>query len=86
MDVWLTAHQAAAHADRARQMLTTGHPNAKQPARVTERTIRSWVARKHLAHTGLDDAGQQLFRLADVARAELATRRHALRMVGITTT
>lgn len=80
---WLTAREAADHADRARQTLTAGRPDAARPARVTERTIRSWVARGHLTHTGLDDDGRQLFALADVAKAELATRARALRLVGI---
>ncbi|MER7833494.1 MerR family transcriptional regulator [Streptomyces sp. NPDC095602] len=75
---WLTAAEAAAHATRARRLLSAG------AAAVTERTIRSWVARGHLTPTGLDDAGRQLFTLPDVARAELTTRRRALRLVGIT--
>ncbi|OII63788.1 MerR family transcriptional regulator [Streptomyces sp. CC53] len=75
MPTWLTAAQAADHATRARQLLSAG------AAAVTVRTIRSWVARGHLTPTGLDDTGRQLFRLADVARAEQATRGRALRLV-----
>ncbi len=74
---WLTAADAAAHATRARRLLSAGS------AAVTVRTIRSWVARGHLTPTGLDPHGHQLFRLADVARAEHTTRGRALRLVGI---
>ncbi|MEV0963276.1 MerR family transcriptional regulator [Streptomyces sp. NPDC049910] len=74
---WLNAKESAAHATRARRLLSAG------AAEVTERTIRSWVNRGHLEVAGLDDDGRQAFRLADVARAELATRRRALRLVGI---
>lgn len=74
---WLTARQAAEHATRARRALSAG------AAEVTERTIRSWVARGHLAPRGLDNDGRQLFALADVAAAEQHTRRRALRLVGI---
>jgi hypothetical protein len=77
---WLTARQAADHANRSRQLLSV---LGRRPATVTERTIRSWVARKHLHVAGLDDDNRQLFRLADVARAEKATRERALRLVGI---
>lgn len=73
----LTATDAAAHATRARQQLSAG------AAAVTERTIRSWVHRRHLQPAGLDDDNRQLFRLADVAKAEKATRRRALRLAGI---
>lgn len=75
--VWLTARQAAAHAHQGRQLLTAG------AAAVTERTVRSWVARGHLKPAGLDDKGHQLFTLADIAHAEKATRPRALRLVGI---
>lgn len=77
---WLTAHQAAAHATQARRLLSAG------AAEVTERTVRSWVARRHLQPGGRDEDGQQLFALGDVARAELATRARALRLVGISAT
>lgn len=77
---WLTARQAAEHATRGRRLLSAGC------AAVTERTVRSWVARGHLAPAGLNDAGRQLFTLADVARAERATRARALRLVGISST
>lgn len=83
---WLTAHQAAAHANRARRVLTAGHPTAARCAQVTERTVRSWVARGHLAPAGRSEGGLQLFTLADVARAEQATRARALRLVGIPAT
>jgi DNA-binding transcriptional MerR regulator len=77
---WLTAHQAAAHATQARRLMSAG------TAEVTERTVRSWVARHHLTPEGQDEDGRQLFTLAAVARAELATRRRALRLAGVGTT
>ncbi|MFJ8844330.1 MerR family transcriptional regulator [Streptomyces cyaneofuscatus] len=73
----LTTAQAAAHAHRARQLLSAGAA-AIQPA-----TIRGWASRGHLPRTGLTKAGHPLYALADVARAELATRGRALRLVGI---
>lgn len=77
MTTWLTAQQAADHVNAARRLLSAGY------AGCSERTIRSWVARRHLTATGIDDHGHQLFALADVARAEKATRARALRLVGI---
>lgn len=77
MTTWLTAHQAAEHVSAARRLLSASY------AGCTERTIRSWVARRHLTATGQDADGLQLFTLADVARAERATRADALRQVGI---
>lgn len=74
---WMTATEAAEHADRARQALTAG------AAHITPATIRQWVRRGHLAAAGLDDHRRHLYRLADVAQAELATRARALRLVGI---
>jgi DNA-binding transcriptional MerR regulator len=79
MTTWLTAEQAAAHATRARRALSAG------AAEVTVRTVRSWVAREHLTAEGRDGDGRQLFTLAAVAQAELATRARALRLVGIGT-
>lgn len=77
---WLTAHQAAELATRWRRALSAGC------AEVTERTIRSWVARDHLKPTGLDEDGLQVFALGDVATAERTTRGRALRLVGISAT
>ncbi|MFJ3085004.1 MerR family transcriptional regulator [Streptomyces sp. NPDC086838] len=74
---WLTAAQAAEHADRARQTLTAG------AAHIRPATIRQWARRGHLTRTGLDENGHPLYTLADVARAEVATRSRALRLVGI---
>ncbi|MFD4745032.1 MerR family transcriptional regulator [Streptomyces rubiginosohelvolus] len=72
----LTAAQAAAHADRARQALSAG------AARVKPATIRQWASRGHLKATGLaPDGRSRTYRLADVARAELATRARALQHV-----
>lgn len=77
MTTWLTAQQAAEHVNAARQLLSASY------AGCSERTIRSWVARQHLTATGRAEDGHQLFTLADVARAEQATRADALRLVGI---
>jgi hypothetical protein len=75
---WLTAAQAAEHATRARRLLSAG------AAAVTRATIRDWVRRHHLEPAGLADDGRtHLYRLADVAQAERATRARALRLVGI---
>lgn len=73
----LTTAQAADHATRARQLLSAG------AARICPATIRSWAKRGRLERAGLDADGRPLYRLADVARAELATRGRALRLVGI---
>ncbi|MDX2696839.1 MerR family transcriptional regulator [Streptomyces ipomoeae] len=75
---WYTAKEAAALATRWRRLLSA------DTAAVSVRTIRSWVARGHLAPEGLDERGRQVFRLADVARAEKTTRGRALRLVGLT--
>lgn len=73
----LTTAQAAAHATRARQLLSAG------TATIRPTTIRDWAARGHLKRTGLTERGHPLYALADVARAEVATRRRALRLVGL---
>lgn len=44
-------------------------------ARVSKGTIRTWKHRKQLKVAGLNESGHQLFRVGDVFRAELATRR-----------
>jgi DNA-binding transcriptional MerR regulator len=80
MATWLTADEAAAHVNLVRCALSAGY------AGCSERTIRSWVARRHLTATGRDEDGRQLFALADVAKAEAATRARALRLVGIGST
>lgn len=75
----LTAAQAAAHVNRARQALSAG------AAHIRPCTIRQWVTRGHLAASGLADDGRtRLYALGDIARAEHATRGAALRMVGMT--
>ncbi|HET9381310.1 MAG TPA: MerR family transcriptional regulator [Streptomyces sp.] len=51
-------------------------------AAVTRSAICKWVARGHLRVAGLDEHGHPLYTLADLARAELATRHRALRLVG----
>lgn len=73
----LTTAQAAAHATRARRFFSAG------AAAIRPTTIRDWASRGHLARSGLTENGRPLYALADVARAELATRARALRLVGI---
>lgn len=74
----LTAAQAAAHVNRARQALSAG------AAHIRPCTIRQWSSRGHLAPAGLAEDGRtRLYALVDIARAERATRSAALRMVGI---
>lgn len=65
-------------------LLTTAEAAAL--CRVRPVTIRQWVARGHLDYARgangqplTNDAGLQLFRQLDVARAEHKTRRHAHR-------
>ncbi|MFC8859315.1 MerR family transcriptional regulator [[Kitasatospora] papulosa] len=74
----LTTAQAAAHATRARQLLSAG------AAVIRPASVRYWVKRGHLTAAGLTEAGHPMYRLVDVARAELATRSRALRLVGMT--
>ncbi|MFI1002004.1 MerR family transcriptional regulator [Streptomyces galbus] len=52
-------------------------------AAVSLSAICQWVRRGHLAPAGLDDRDRPLYALADLARAEQATRSRALRLVGI---
>jgi hypothetical protein len=52
-------------------------------AAVTRSAICNWRTRGHLPVAGLDDHGRPLYALPDLARAELATRGRALRLVGI---
>ncbi|MEV5195139.1 MerR family transcriptional regulator [Streptomyces clavifer] len=73
----LTTVEAAAHVTRGRQFLSAG------AAAVCPATIRSWASRGYLPRAGLTETGRPLYRLADVVRAELATRGRALRLVGI---
>lgn len=54
-------------------------------AAVTRPAICNWRRRGHLAVAGLDEQGRPLYSLADLARAEHATRNRALRLVGIST-
>lgn len=74
---WYTAEEAAGLATRWRRLLSG------DAAAVSVRTIRSWVARGHLAPAGLDEKQRQVFRLGDLARAERATRGRALRLAGL---
>lgn len=79
----LTGHQAAAHADRARKLMTVGHPAADRLPTIKPAAIWQWVRRGHLEPAGIAEDGRHLYRLGDVARAEQATRARALRLVGI---
>ncbi|MFF2774839.1 MerR family transcriptional regulator [Streptomyces sp. NPDC058052] len=77
MPTLYTAAQAAEAATGWRRLLSAG------AAAVTPATVRSWATRGHLAPAGLDDRGRPLYDHGAVARAEVATRRRALRLVGI---
>ncbi|AUV61634.1 MerR-like helix-turn-helix DNA binding protein [Gordonia phage Easley] len=46
---------------------------------VSTATVRKWVQRNKLQPSGLDEAGRNLFRVIDVAKAERATRQRARR-------
>lgn len=70
--------QAAEMATRWRRMLTA------DAAAVTRSAICKWRSRGHLPVAGLDEQGHPLYALADLARAERATRTRALRLAGIT--
>ncbi|MEU5030184.1 helix-turn-helix domain-containing protein [Streptomyces milbemycinicus] len=48
---------------------------------VDVQTVYSWVRRGHLKVEGLDHRGQKLFRHLSVARAEMATRAKAKRVL-----
>lgn len=75
-----SAAQAADQATKWRQYLSG------KAATVTPATIRKWASRGHLTRSGLDDQGHPLYALADIARAEKATRARALRLVEAGTT
>lgn len=72
-----TGTQAAQMATRWRRTLSA------DAAAVTLSAICKWRSRGHLAAAGLDEQGRPLYTLADIARAERATRDRALRLVGI---
>ena len=71
--------QAAEMATRWRRMLTA------DTATVSRQAICNWRTRGYLPIAGLDEHGHPLYAHGDLARAELATRSRALRLVGITT-
>lgn len=75
----LTTAEASTLATEWRRTLSAG------AAEVTTATIRQWASRGHLQAAGLDDRGRPVYALADLARAEHATRARALRLVGIPT-
>ncbi|MGW2060442.1 helix-turn-helix domain-containing protein [Streptomyces sp. NPDC001937] len=54
---------------------------AAELANVSIFTVYSWIRRGHLEPAGLNDKGQKLFRHLDVARAEMATRAKAKRVL-----
>jgi len=70
--------QAAEMATRWRRTLSA------DAAAVSRSAICKWVQRGHLTAAGLDEHHRPLYALADLARAERATRGRALRLVGIT--
>ncbi|MEW2570480.1 MerR family transcriptional regulator [Streptomyces sp. NPDC047070] len=72
-----TGTQAAQLATQWRRALSA---NA---AAVTLSAICNWRDRGHLDVAGLDDQDRPLYALDAIARAELATRSRALRLVGI---
>ncbi|WP_043737718.1 hypothetical protein [Nocardia asiatica] len=43
---------------------------------VTTQAINNWVARGHLAPSGMDERKRKLYKVIDVAKAERATRDH----------
>lgn len=46
---------------------------------VTAEAVRKWASRGQLNAAGIDEHGRKLYRLIDVAKAELATRQRARR-------
>lgn len=52
---------------------------AAELAGVSAGAVRQWVRRGHLEKAGIDERGQSMFRVADVARAEFKTHKHARR-------
>lgn len=74
----LTTTQAAHLATTWRRTIS-----GTRTAAVGRTAIQMWVARGHLNRAGLDERGRPLYALADLARAEQATRPRALRLVGI---
>lgn len=72
--------QAAALATKWRRAITA------DAAAVSRSAICKWVERGHLPVAGLDENERPLYALADLARAEKATRRRALRLVGVAKT
>lgn len=58
-------------------LITTSQ--AAELAGVSTGAIRQWVRRGHLEKAGIDERGQSMFRVADVARAEFKTHKHARR-------
>lgn len=72
----LTGTQAAQLANTWRHIASGG-----RAATVGLTAISNWTARGHLKAAGLTPQGRKLYRTADLARAERATRSHALRLL-----
>ncbi|MFE6025553.1 MerR family transcriptional regulator [Streptomyces niveus] len=72
-----TGTQAAAMATEWRRRLSA------DAAAVSRQAVCNWVTRGYLERSGLDERGHPLYSLANIARAELATRGRALRLAGI---
>uniref|UniRef100_A0AAU2A1L4 MerR family transcriptional regulator n=1 Tax=Streptomyces sp. NBC_00093 TaxID=2975649 RepID=A0AAU2A1L4_9ACTN len=67
---------------QAAALATTWRRNlSANAAAVSRSAICKWVKRGHLDVAGLDEHERPLYALADLARAEQATRRRALRLV-----
>ena len=81
---WLTATEAAEHATAVRRH-HAARAGVQEPPAVTERTIRSWVARRHLTPATPEPDGLQRFTLDAVNSAERRTRARALRLLGVPT-
>ncbi|GFH34309.1 helix-turn-helix domain-containing protein [Streptomyces pacificus] len=58
---------------------------AAEHAGVERPTVYSWIRRYKIPVVGKHDNGQNLYRLADIARAEKSTRAGARRNVGLRT-
>jgi hypothetical protein len=70
-----TGTQAAALATKWRRSISA------DAATVSRSAICKWVKRGHLQAAGLDEKNRPLYALADLARAEKATRARALRLI-----
>lgn len=76
----LNTAQAAALASTWRTIVNGGRTTT-----VSRTALQNWVARGHLPVAGLDDRDRPLYAVADLARAEQATRARALRLARTST-